>query len=353
MTLTSRTPEQIKAAMRMVDEAEGSAAEKAEMLMEIAMSMQHKPREARDIEAAVELYDTALTLSPDTSPVLAARIRARMATALMSIPGDDAAPLERARDELEAALLTLTAEGSDEEVAEAQMNLGLTRQNLAPLHKARIQDAISAYQRALGTFDKKAYPGEFAILQNNLATAFLSIPATDEKARMREALAVQAFEEGLAAVTLIDHPREYAMLQNNLGNALQYASSSHRVENGFRALEALKVRKRRSAHGEYANTVANKANCLANLPDDPAAPEQGNPRHLASAIALYAESLDIFRENGDLRKARAVEEAIQELEQELESRPPAAYSRKGQPHKGQPYKGHSRKEQPRKANGAP
>lgn len=338
MTVTSRTPDQVKAALRMVDEAEGSAAEKAEMLMEMAMSMQQKPREARDIEAAVQLYETALALSPDTSPLLAARIRARMATALMSLPGDDAAPLERARDELEAALLTLTGEGSDEEVAEAQMNLGLMRQNLAPLHKASIQDAISAYQQALRTFDKKAHPREFAILQNNLATAFLSIPATDEKARMREALAVQAFEQGLAAVTLIDHPREYAMLQNNLGNALQYASSSHRVENGLRALqaydEALKVRERRTAPGEYANTVANKANCLANLPDDPAAPQQGNPRHLASAIALYAESLDIFRDNGDFRKARSVEEAIQELEQDLASMPLGAHPLKARSRKG-------------------
>ena len=346
MTVTSRTPDQVKAALRMVDEAEGSVAEKAEMLMEMAMSMQQKPREARDIEAAVQLYETALALSLDTSPLLAARIRARMATALMSIPGDDAAPLERARDELETALLTLTGEGSDEEVAEAQMNLGLMRQNLAPLHKASIQDAISAYQRALRTFDKKTHPREFAILQNNLATAFLSISATDEKARMREALAVQAFEQGLAAVTLIDHPREYAMLQNNLGNALQYASSSHRVENGWRALqaydEALKVRERRAAPGEYANTVANKANCLANLPDDPAAPQQGNPQHLASAIALYAESLDIFRENGDFRKARSVEEAIQELEQDLATMLPEAH----------PLKARSRKGDLRNVNGA-
>ena len=55
---------------------------------------------------------------------------------------------------------------------------------------------------------------------------------------MREALAVQAFEEGLKVVSLVDHPSEYAMLQNNLGNALQYASSSHVVENNLRALDA-------------------------------------------------------------------------------------------------------------------
>ena len=103
--------------------------------------------------------------------------------------------------------------------------LGLVLQNLAGMHKARIQDSISAYQRALRTFDKEKHATEFAIVQNNLATAFLSIPFTDEKGKLREALAVQAFEEGLAVVTLIDHPSEYAMLQNNLGNALQYVLS--------------------------------------------------------------------------------------------------------------------------------
>lgn len=322
---SSRTPDQVNAAMRMVDEAEGTPAEKAEMLMEIAMTMQQKPQASSDIETAVQLYETALTLTSETMPLLTARIRARMATALMTIPSEDTSPLERAREELETALGTLTAQASDEEVAEAEMNLGLVLQNLAPFHKARIQDCISAYQRALRTFDKQAHPKEFAILQNNLATAFLSIPFTDEKAKMREALAVQAFEEGLAVVTLIDHPSEYAMLQNNLGNALQYVSSSHRVENGFRAIEAydeaLKIRDRRNAPGEYANTISNKANCLANLPDNPADPEKGNPRNLSAAIGLYSEALGIFHETGDHQKAQAVEEALEELRQDLSPMP--------------------------------
>jgi hypothetical protein len=49
-------------------------------------------------------------------------------------------------------------------------------------------DAIAAYQRALRTFDGKRAPVEFAILQNNLATAFLSLPSSDETAKMHEAL---------------------------------------------------------------------------------------------------------------------------------------------------------------------
>jgi tetratricopeptide (TPR) repeat protein len=317
MAARNRVPDEVRAALDMIERSDAPAAEKAEMLMEIAMGVQQKPKRAEDLHAAADLYARALSICPAEEALLAARIRARRATALMATPADDTQLLEEARAELETALATLTAEGTDEEVAEAEMNLGLVFQTLAGAGKARIQDAISAYQRALRVFDKARHPAEFAILQNNLATAFLSIPFSDERAKMREALAVQSFEEGLKVVNLIDHPREYAMLQNNLGNALQYASSSHRVENGFRALEAydeaLKVRNPTDSPAEYANTIANKANCLANLPDDPAAPERGNPENLKKALGLYQEARKIFRSLGEEEKARLVAEAIDEL----------------------------------------
>ena len=74
------------------------------------------------------------------------------------------------------------------------------------------------------------------------------------------------------------------MLQNNLGNALQYVSSSHAIENNVRALdaydEALKVRTRGTTPLEYANTIANKANCLLNLADDPEQPATGQSAQL-------------------------------------------------------------------------
>lgn len=322
MAARSRTEDQVKAALRAVEEAEASPAEKAEMLMEIAMGLQQKPQAVADLEAAVRLYRTGLDLCPPDRALLAARMRARMGTALMAIPAEGGDALEQAREAFETALGTLTAEGLDEEIAEAEMNLGLALQNLAGLNRARIQDAIGAYQRALRSFDKARHPKEFAILQNNLATAFLSIPFADETSKMREALAVQAFEEGLSAITLVDHPSEYAMLQNNLGNALQYVSSSHRVENGFRALEAydeaLKVRTARTTPGEYANTIANKANCLANLPDDPARPEAGNPANCMAAVGLYGEAGTIFETLGEPDKAATVAAAIAELEAEME-----------------------------------
>lgn len=311
-------PELVAAALRTVAEAEASAGEKAEMLMEVAAGLQRKPQAPGDIQAAIDLYRHGLDLCPSADPLLRARLSARLATALMALPGSDAAPLHAARAALEAALPVLARDGTTAETAEAEMNLGLALQSLAGLGQAGMQAAIGAYQRALRVFDRNQFPQEYAILQNNLATAFLALPFADERARLSEALAVQAFEEALEVVTLIDHPREYAMLNNNLGNALQSVSSSHVMENRLRALqaydEALKVRNARNAPGEYANTVANKANCLLGLPDDPERPEAGNPANIRAALGLYREAEAIFRAGGELAKARAVAAAIAEVE---------------------------------------
>ena len=285
------------------------------------MGMQQKPKSLDDLIEAIKLYDDAVHLCPETEGLLSARIKARMATAQMSVPSNDPGYLEGARDSMNSALEALRIQGTSEEVAEAEMNLGLILQNLASYNRAPITDSISAYQRSLRTFNAQKHPAEFAILQNNLATAFMSIPFSDERSKMREALAVQAFEEGLKVVTIVDNPSEYAMLQNNLGNALQYVSSSHRVENGFRAIEAydeaLRVRTLEDTPAEYANTISNKANCIANLPDDPENPEAGNPENLKEAIRLYREARSVFNKLGDIHKVEAVSGALEELETEM------------------------------------
>jgi tetratricopeptide (TPR) repeat protein len=285
------------------------------------MSLQQRPKTPDHLKAAVDLYDEALAICPPDERLLAARITARKGTALQAIPEHGTPLLERARAAYEAAIPDLSRLGGAAEVAEAEMNLGLVLQHLAGFGCAPITEAIAAYQRALRTFDVKRFPVEFAILQNNLATAFLSVPLTDERAKIREALAVQCFEEALKVVSLIDHPAEYAMLQNNLGNALQYVSSSHALDNNLRALsaydEALKVRTRANAPVEYANTLANKANCLWNLPDDPERPDAGNGANLQRAKACYQEAHEIFAASGDLEKARIIAEAMSQLEREI------------------------------------
>jgi hypothetical protein len=117
------------------------------------------------------------------------------------------------------------------------------------------------------------------------------------------------------------------MLQNNLGNALQYASSSHGIENNLRALdaydEALKVRNAQASPLEYANTISNRANCLWNLPDEPNAPERGNRANLTRAQSAYREARALFMAHGELDKARIVAEAIDQIGREILSLPAA------------------------------
>ena len=316
--MASRVDEEVRASISAVENEDATATEKAEMLMEIAMGMQAKPKNPEQILSAIELYEKALVQCPAEQFLL----HARMATALQAVPGNSSEYLERARASYEAARAIFKDHGTPEETAETEMNLGLVIQTLCGMHKAIITDAISAYQRSLRTFNKTKFPKEFAILQNNLATAFLSMPFTDQRSKMREALAVQSFEEGLSVVTLIEHPTEYAMLQNNLGNALQYSSSSHSVENNMRALEAygeaLKVRTLQTTPFEYANTISNKANCLLNLPDDPENPDNGNQQNFAMAIELYEEAHGVFLTHNGRENAKMVASVLNELKQAAE-----------------------------------
>ena len=304
-------------ALQMIEEEQISLDEKIGMLMEIAMGIQQKPKSPQQLHNAIRLYDKALELCPEHETLLQARLEARKGTAFQAIPDNGTDFLFKAQAQYEKSLPVLKEQGLDEEVAEGEMNLGLVLQSLAGWNKVPITHCISAYQRSLKVFDARKYPSEFAILHNNLATAFLSMPMTDERSKMREAMAVQSFEAALEVVNLVDHPSEYAMLQNNLGNALQYVSSSHPVENNLRALEAydeaLKVRTRRDTPMEYANTICNQANCMRNLPDDMTNPQAGNRMRLIKAQQLYREAQEIFTQFGDSGKVSVVNEVLAEI----------------------------------------
>lgn len=318
----SRADHEFVQALAAVEAADAGAIEKVEMLVEMALGLQQKPKSPTQLQNAVTLYDRALGLCPSSEKLLEARLHAGKASALRAVPGPGVEPLKLARAELERALPVFQACGaSGEEVADAEMSLGVVLHALASAGAAKLTDAIAAYQRATRVFQRSRYPREFAILQNNLATAYLSMPMVDERAKLREALAVQAFSEALEVVSLVDDPVEYAMLQNNLGNALQYAASGHPVQNGLRALEAydaaLKVRNPRDTPIEFANTIANKANCLRNLPDDLQTPEAGNRGRLREAAGLYAQAARLFRAYQELDKAEIVERVAAEVLLEL------------------------------------
>jgi tetratricopeptide (TPR) repeat protein len=322
----SRADHEFFQALVALEASDDSPMAKVEMLAHMALGLQQKPKSPEQLEQAVSLYDRAIELCPEHEQLVAARLHAGRATALRAIPGG-IEHLQLARAELERAIPLLRDLGANpEEIADGEMSLGVVLHSLAGVGAARLTDAIAAYQRATRVFDRQRYPREFAILQNNLATAYLatvssSLPLGDERAKLREALAVQAFTDALAVVTLTDDPVEYAMLQNNLGNALQYAASGHPLQNNLRALEAydaaLEVRNARDTPVQYANTLANKANCLRNLPDDPERPAAGNRGRLREAADLYAEAAPIFTGHAEFEKAAMVEQARAEVLREL------------------------------------
>ena len=313
----SLAEKEYQAALRTARDDAIPAGERAEMLMEIALGLQRRPRRPEDLAQVNRLYKEGLQICPGGDALLRARLLAGQATALLATPGATRV-LEEAVDCLRSARPVLQALGNAEEAAEAEMNEGLALQGLAVAGKAQFSDAVRKYHSALRVFTADKFPREYAILHNNLATAYLSMTMGDESSKMREALAVQSYESAFRAITLDAHPAEYAMLQNNLGNALQYSSSAHPVENNLRALEAyqeaLRVRTPKERPGEYANTISNMANALRNLPDDPENPELGNTRNLGEAVRLYEAADKIFTATGEFEKSGLVRVALEETQ---------------------------------------
>ncbi len=311
----------LKAALNAIESESANVVEKIQMLIDMATGLQEKPKDAKQLHDSISLYQQAIKLSSQNYPLLQARALAGMATALRTIPGEGPDLLLEAKEAYETSLEILREEAVPEEVAEAEMNLGLVLQALVPYNLATMQQAIQVSQLALSTFTAEKYPQEYAILQNNIAIAYLSMSLAPEREGMRQAMAVQSFEAALKAVNLIEHPKEYAMLQNNLANALQYLPSLHRIENNLRALtaynEALKVRTAKDTPLEYATTISNKANLLYNFPDNPKHPEAGNYQNLLEAKNLYAEAQEIFCQYREVEKATVVSEALSVVEAEL------------------------------------
>jgi len=315
--MTSITDSAVTAAIAAIASESATTQEKIEMLIEMAQGFQKKPKTTQDLWNAVELYNRAYEMCASDYPLLKARAKAGMAGALRTIPDVGTQLLLQAKTAYEEALPILQQLASREEVAEAQMNWGLVLQSLVPFNLARIADSVQAYHEALQVFTWQKYPQEYAILHNNIAIAYLSMPLSLEQEYLHQGLALQTFEEALKHIQLLEHPREYAMLQNNLGNALQYLPSGHPLDNILRALnaynEALKVRNPKNTPLEYANTISNKANALLNLPDDPEKPKAGNPQNLLQARTYYQEALEIFTQYEQIEQAQVVAQALQDV----------------------------------------
>src|SRR5258708_1491144 len=78
-----------------------------------------------------------------------------------------------------------------------------------------LQHAIACFQEALRAFTQADYPLQWALIQNNLGSAFRAQQAGDRAENLRHAAA--CCEAALRVFSEADHPQQWAATQNSLG----------------------------------------------------------------------------------------------------------------------------------------
>ncbi len=218
-------------------------------------------------QAGIKTLESAVNAARRASPLLAAQILGQLADLRRSAPGQGPA---RAIRDYRAALDLTAGTALDTLRAELWMNLGMCYQEAANGQRGALLEAVKAYQEALhAAYTLERYPEMYALAQNNIALAYLSIPASEAGDRLRMGIAVQAFREALKVYGKETHPEMWASVQLNLANALQYLPSSHPQENLIQAVEIyeelLPLRNKAFDPLGYARLLANQANALAHL----------------------------------------------------------------------------------------
>ncbi|MDX2194072.1 MAG: hypothetical protein NW201_11995 [Gemmatimonadales bacterium] len=136
--------------------------------------------------------------------------------------------------------------------------------------RSLLLEAARCYQAAVRDgLTRERTPEAWALAQNNLALAYLAIPAAAASDQLRLGVAIQALREALQVYGRETHPAEWASAQGNLANALQYLPSTHPEQNLQQAVqlydELLEVRRIDADPVGHALVLANRANALAHL----------------------------------------------------------------------------------------
>lgn len=213
-----------------------------------------------DLEKAVEC-------ARNISPVFAAQLLGQLAALRGNTAGHDAEHvMANYRDALELAADTPL----DGLRAELWVNLGTCYQEHSGGRRDLLTQAIQAYQQAVRCgLSGTHFPELYALAQNNLGLAYLTMPMVEASDTLRKAVAVQSFREALKVYQADTHRLEWVSAKLNLANALQHLPSSHPEENLAQSVEIyeelLQARNRAEDPVGYARLLANQANALAHL----------------------------------------------------------------------------------------
>jgi len=223
--------------------------------------------EDRDARQAIADLEAAVECVTKVSPVFAAQLLGQVASLHRNTPGQYAArAVESYRDAIQLAGNTPL----DGFRAELWLNLGSCYQEHSGGRRDYLTKAIHAYQEAVHCgLSETHHPEMYALAQNNLGLAYLSMPFVEANDGLRKAIAIQSFREALKIYQPETHRLEWVSAKLNLANALQHLPSSHPEENLLQAVEIyeelLETRSRAEDPVGYARLLANQANALAHL----------------------------------------------------------------------------------------
>lgn len=216
-------------------------------------------------EAVAELGLAAAAALDAGSPVLAATLLGTRAEVLRDQLDDAGAAIA----DVDAALAALPAAAPDDLRAELLVTRAMASQRLAADTPAVLLDAVRDYLAALEVFREETYPEQFALCNQHLGLAYLTLPMTDAGDRIRLGVAVTALRAALRVFTPQTHPVAWASASLDLANALQYLPSAHPGANLEEAVarydEVLGRRDPTTDPRGVARVLGNQGNALGHL----------------------------------------------------------------------------------------
>ena len=245
------------------DPAEATGELKAALLLARASAYLNQ----QDTAAAMTALEEAVECARGVSPVFAAQMLGQLAALRANTAGHDSV---RVLENYQDAIALAADTPLDDLRAELWLNLGAVCQEHSDNRREWLTRAIRAYQQAIQCgLSETHYPEMYALAQNNLGLAYLTMPMVEASDSLRKAVAVQSFREALKVYQAHTHRLEWVSAKLNLANALQHLPSSHPEENLLQSVEIyeelLQTRTRAEDPVGYARLLANQANALAHL----------------------------------------------------------------------------------------
>ena len=124
-----------------------------------------------------------------------------------------------AATEADSAIRALPLSAPTELRAELQVARALARQELAGDNKGALLAVVADLTEAVKVLREDTHPELFAVINQQLALAYLMMPMGDDGDRIRLGVAVTSLRAALRVFTPQTHPGAWATTQVNLANA--------------------------------------------------------------------------------------------------------------------------------------